>query len=315
MLDNVREEANRLGLDAVRRAAERIRGKARVTPILTVADGPAEFVDLKLENHQLSGSFKIRGAINRILADEGNHRRIVAASGGNHGVAVATTGHRLGLEVDVFVPATSPPEKARRIEALGARVHMIDEIFTEVERRCREFGVEHNALYVHPFDDEAVIAGQGTIGLELQQQVPELSSVFAAVGGGGLASGLAAALPDDVKLIAVEPEWCPTLASALAAGKPVPVPVGGLAADSLGAPVLGSLAYGALSARIQDVLLITEDEIAGAQQRLWDIARLTVEPAAACAYAGYLKRGESGPGQVVLLCGGNVERQIAGAVQ
>lgn len=292
----------------VRRAAERIGDKVRRTPVLAISDGPAGSVALKLENLQVSGSFKMRGAMNRILADEGRHRRIVAASGGNHGVAVAATGHLLGLEVDVFVPATSPAEKTRRMVALGARVHAIDASFTEVERQCRAFGVAHDALYVHPFDDETVIAGQGTIATEMLEQIPGLRTVFVAVGGGGLAAGFATGLPADVELVAVEPESCPSLASALAAGRPVTVSVGGIASDSLGAPMLGSLAFAALAPRVDKVLLVTEAEIAAAQERLWEVARLTVEPAAAAAYAGYLKRGNDAEGQAVLVCGGNVER-------
>lgn len=287
-------------------AARRIAGRVRRTPVLDLETGSGSPVVLKLEQLQLSGSFKIRGAMNRILADGGRHSRVVAASGGNHGVAVTETCRQLGLDVDVFVPATSPPGKLARMDELGARVHVIDASFTEVEARCQEFGREHDALFVHPFDDPEVMAGQGTLALEILDQVPDVRSVFVAVGGGGLAAGISQALPDHVELVAVEPEACPSLQAALAAGRPVGVPVGGVAADSLGAPLLGERAYEVLSHRVESVLSVTEEEIIAAQLALWDGARVVAEPAAAAAYAGYLKRADPGPGQVVIICGANI---------
>ena len=241
----------------LREAVDRLRGRIRRTPVLELAAGDVERLSLKLENLQLSGSFKIRGAMNRILADKGAHDRVVAASGGNHGVAVARTCRALGLEVDVFVPASSPPEKTGRMTMLGARVHVVDAPFTEVEQQCTEYGREIGALFVHPFNDAAVIAGQGTLGLEMVEQIPDLRTVYVSVGGGGLAAGLARSLPESVHIVAVEPEACASLTAALAAGRPVPTPVGGVAADSLGAPIVGDRAFATLRPRVRPTLTVT----------------------------------------------------------
>lgn len=292
--------------DEVQAAAARLDGRVRRTPVLAIEDRHFGRVALKLESLQLSGSFKVRGAMNRILVDEGRHGRVVAASGGNHGVAVAETCQRLGLPADIFVPASASRAKTRRISAAGAQLHLVDAPFADVEARCQEFGRAHGALFVHPYDDPGVISGQGTIGLELLDQMPNVDTVFVAVGGGGLAAGLAAALDPGVHIVAVEPELCPTLTAALAAGRPVEAPIGGAAADALGAPALGQFAYEVLSRRLTGVTTVSEDEIRAAQALLWDRCRLVVEPAAACAFAGFLRHG-GGPGSVVIVCGGNVE--------
>jgi threonine dehydratase len=215
-------------------------------------------VAVKLESLQRSGSFKIRGAFNRILRDSAAHRRVAAASGGNHGAAVACAGHALGLQVDVFVPATAPAEK---------------------------------------------------VGLEILEQLPEATKIVVAVGGGGFAAGVAIAGDGRAELVPVEPELSPTLARARAAGQPVEIAVGGVAADSLGAPRLGDIAFSVLREG-HEVVLVAEQSILAAQRRLWDELRLAVEPAAACAWAALdedaLRLTEDDV-VVVVLCGGNVD--------
>jgi threonine dehydratase len=163
---------------------------------------------------------------------------------------------------------------------------------------------------VHPFEDEAVVAGQGTVGLEILAQRPEVTKVVVSVGGGGLAAGVAVALAGQAELIATEPSACPTLAAALAAGEPTPVDVGGVAVDSLGAPLFGRLAYQLLAPVVEKVVLVEEDEIVAAQQRLWEEVRVIVEPAAACAWAAATSsHAEMGPDDrvVVVACGANVD--------
>lgn len=291
-------------------ARARIAPFTRVTPLL-VPEPAIHRVALKLENLQISGSFKLRGALNRMMVDEGRHRRVAAASGGNHGIAVAYAARELGLGADVFVPASCPSEKRRLIEQSGAQLHIVEKPFQLVDELCRSFASESGALYLHPYDDPEIVAGQGTVALEILEQSPDVSSVVVAVGGGGLASGIAAGLGGRAKLIAVEPERCPTLNAALAAGTPVPVDVGGVAEDSLGAPILGAIAYGILARAVEGVTLVSDDAILRAQQSLWDAARLMVEPAAACAWAavtqGMMDTSSEGT-MVVVCCGGNIAR-------
>ncbi len=295
----------------VERAAERLRGLVRRTPLLELEpEAGRPRVALKLECLQASGSFKLRGATNRILLDEGRHRRVVARSGGNHGIAVAHACRRLGLAADVFVSENAPAHKVLAIEAAGAQVHRPEGPEDDATARCLDFAERHDALFVHPFDDPAVAAGQGTVGLEILEQCPDVTHVVVAVGGGGLATGTALALDGAAQIVPVEPVLCPTLASALEAGRPVPVEVGGAAADALGSPQLGDLAYSVLSPLVRGVTLVGEDEILAAQRSLWETYRLAVEPAAACAWAGV--RGEgldlgAGARIVVVACGGNLD--------
>jgi threonine dehydratase len=301
----------RVTRDEVQRAAERLRGLVRWTPLLEIDPEPRHpRVALKLECLQASGSFKLRGATNCILLDEGRHERVVATSGGNHGIAVAHACRQLGLAADVFVSASAPMHKVRSMEAAGARVHRVDHPSPEVAARCLKFAERHEALFVHPFDDPAVVAGQGTLGLEILEQSPDVTHIVVAVGGGGLAAGLALALAGTVQVMPIEPARCPTLAAALDAGHPVPVEVGGVAVDSLGSPLLGNLAYAVLSPLIRSVTLVSEDEIRVAQRQLWRKYRLAVEPAAASAWAAVLGGElELGPDArvVVIVCGGNVD--------
>ena len=292
-------------------AASRIAEYARRTPLLDVDPTfGARRVVLKLECLQLSGSFKIRGALNKLIADRAHYTRVAAASGGNHGVAVATASAELGLEAHVFVPSSAPAEKVRRIAAAGGNARVIDGPFAEAALECARFAESEDALLVHPFDDPAVIAGQGTLALELLEQLPEVTKVVVAVGGGGLAAGVAAALAGQAELVAVEPEQCPTLAAALDAGTPVNVHVGGVAVDSLGAPRLGSLAFDLLQPVVSRVALVPDARIVAAQQFLWEEYRLALEPAAASGWAALADGMIECNGDdvvAVVACGGNVD--------
>jgi len=304
------ETDSQLTRSDVEGAATRLRGLVRRTPMFAVDPKPGgPRIVLKLECFQVSGSFKIRGATNRILLDEGRHERVVATSGGNHGIAVAHASRRLGLVADVFVSADAPAHKVRAIEAARARVHHADPS-RELSAVGREFAERHDALYVHPFDDPGVVAGQGTLGLEILEQCPDATHVVAAVGGGGLSAGIALALAEKARVVPVEPALCPTLAAGLAAGGPVTIEVGGVAADALGSPHLGALAYELLSPLVRTVPLVDEDEIRTAQGHLWEQYRLAVEPAAACAWAAVVGgHAELEPDAwvVVIICGGNLD--------
>ncbi len=299
-----------VSLEQVRQAQDRLKGRIRTTPILDLPPGPnGELVSVKLEFLQLSGSFKARGATNRIALDEGRHGRVTAVSGGNHGAGVALAGRTFGLPVDIFLPKSSPVHKLKLIESLGAELHLIDGTFPDAVEACARFTETHDALFVHPFDDPGTIAGQGTLGLEVMAQRPDTAAVVVSVGGGGLAAGITVALNGAARVVAAEPVTCRSLAAALEAGEPTRVEVGGLSGDALGAPVIGEIAFNVLSAAGDPVVEVTEDDLVVAQQDVWDRLRLCVEPAAACAWAAAFKEGVIKPGErvVVVLCGSNVD--------
>ncbi|HXF71832.1 MAG TPA: threonine/serine dehydratase [Actinomycetota bacterium] len=272
-------------------AAARIAASVRRTPTLELEHGafgvPGRLV-LKLEQLQHTGSFKVRGAFNRLLQAEVGPAGVVAASGGNHGLAVAYAARALGHRAEIFVPATSPAAKVERIRAAGARVHVVPGYYAEAlaasEERVRETG----ALAVHAYDQPEVVAGQGTLGRELAEQARGLDAVLVAVGGGGLLAGIAAWFRGDVRVVGVEPERCPTLTRALEAGRPVDVEVGGAAADSLGAARAGTIALAAAERFVDRVVLVPDEAIVRARRELWSAARVVVEPGAAAPLAALL---------------------------
>jgi threonine dehydratase len=216
------------------------------------------------------------------------------------------------LKADIFLPSCSPDHKLRQIRAAGANLHVVDGPFAEAASRCADFVAANDALLVHPFEDPAVIAGQGTLGLEILEQSPDVTKVIVAVGGGGLAAGIVIALDGGAEVIAVEPKACPSLAEALRAGMPVAAPVGGIAADSLGAPVIGEVAFSVLAPSVRHAVTLSEKAILDAQQQLWQEFRLAVEPAAACSWAVLESTEVSFAADdciVVVICGGNVNPQ------
>jgi threonine dehydratase len=293
-------------------AAERIAGRVRTTPLLAVeADsfGTPLPLTLKLELFQHTGSFKVRGAFNRILAGE-PPAGVIAASGGNHGLAVAHAARTLGLPAEIFVPSSISPVKVSRLHTAGAAVTVIDGYYADAYEASQKRAAETDALVVHAYDDPTVAAGQGTVGRELSAQAPEADTVLVAVGGGGLLAGVATALARRVRVVAVEPERIPTLHAALAAGRPVDVEVGGLAADSLGARRIGDLGYRVAVDREVTSVLVSEEAIVAARQRLWDRARIAAEHAGATALAALLSgvyRPAPDERVAVIVCGGNTD--------
>jgi threonine dehydratase len=290
-------------------AAGRLAGRIRRTPVFDLPPGPnGESVSVKLEILQASGSFKIRGATNRIAMD-GARGRVTAVSGGNHGAAVAQASRSLGVRADIFLPSDSPQHKRQRIEAEGATLHVVEGTFADAAEECSRFTEDSGALLVHPFNDPGTIAGQGTLGLEVLEQCPDVAKIVVAVGGGGLAAGVAIAVDGAAEVVAAEPTACPSLAEALKAGRPTPVPVGGVASDSLGAPMIGELPFGILSPRVKQLIQVSDEEMVRAQRDVWDDLRLCVEPAAACAWAAAWADGVAVPGErvVIVLCGANAD--------
>lgn len=294
-------------------AANRIAGRVRTTPVVSVE--PAAFdtptpIALKLELLQHAGSFKARGAYNRILSNrDAAGTGVIAASGGNHGLGVAFAARMLGLPAEIFVPETSSPVKVVRLHALGATVVQTGRVYADALVASEKRAADSGALVVHAYDQPEVVAGQGTVGLELFGQA-QVDTVLVAVGGGGLIGGITATAHDAVRIVAVEPERAPTLHAALAAGGPIDIDVSGVAVDSLGASRLGALAYDIVSGRDVHSVLVSDEAICGARQALWDRLRVAAEPGGATALAALTSgryRPEPGERVAVLVCGGNTD--------
>lgn len=292
----------------IEQARARIEGHVRRTPVVQVEhDGHP--LTLKLELLQHTGSFKPRGAFNSVLSASERPKVLVAASGGNHGLAVAHVGQALGIPAEIFVPRTAPEIKVARLRTLGARVHQGGERYAEALQASREMAQQPGALAVHAYDSLPTVTGQGTVGVELAKQAPS-DTILVAVGGGGLIGGVTSWYVGSVRVIAVEPHGCPTLHSALAAGWPVPTNPSGLAADSLGASVIGDIGLAAAQATGVTSLLVGDDDIRAARQWLWREARVAAEPGGATALAAVLSgayRPEPGERVSVIVCGGNAD--------
>ena len=302
----------------VHAAAARIAGHIRVTPVIEADPGtfpPAGRVWLKLEQLQHTGSFKARGALNRILsaAEQGviPAAGVVAASGGNAGIAVAYAAARQNVAARVYVPQAVPAVKVALLQQYGAEVVKSGSRYAEGYEAAVKHAAEVGALFCHPYDQPEVCAGQGTLGLELLEQTGgELDTVLVAVGGGGLMAGIAAATEGRARVVAVEPVTIPTLNAALAAGGPVDVDVSGIAADSLGATRIGDIAYAVAERTGVRSVLVDDADIIAARQLLWDRYRLPVEHGGATALAALLAgayRPSDGERIAVVLCGANTD--------
>ncbi len=291
-------------------AARRIAPYVRRTPVITVRTDGRE-VSLKLEHLQAAGVFKIRGALNALLAGRESGRRdasVVTASGGNHGLGVATAARWLGIPATVYVPATVPDIKASRIAAAGAEVVKTGRVYADAERAAREFAAGQGRFYVHAYDDPAVVAGQGTLAGEIVADLPGCDVVAVPVGGGGLLAGVSgglAAIGHPAVVVGVEPEGCPTLHAAVEAGEPVDVGADSVAASALGASRIGGLALAAYRANPVGLALVSDKEIIAARDRLWEEYRLAVEPAAATVFAAWLSGQVPGARPCLVLSGAN----------
>lgn len=274
-----------VGLEDIRAAAERIAGHVRRTPVLELGDIGGAAVVAKLELLQHTGSFKPRGAFNKLLSSEVPPAGVIAASGGNFGLAVAYAARETGVPAEIFIPSTSPQTKIDRVRAHGANITIVEGYFAEANDALAARAEETGALVMHPFDQPQVIAGQGTLGIEIEEQVPDVDVVLIGVGGGGPLAGIAAWCGDRVRVVGVEPEGCASMTAALAAGEPVVVPVGGLASDSLGAARVGDHTFPIVRDRVERMVLVTEDQIREGQRALWEDVRLIVEPGGAAVFA------------------------------
>ena len=292
-------------------AATRIAPYVRYTPVVKLergALGIAGKIILKLEMLQPTGTFKVRGAFNLLLANRPD--LVVAASGGNFALAIAHAANVLGIPAHLFVPDSSPPEKLRRLEESGAGLTVVGGYYRDALRLSGEFVAASGGLLAHAYDQAEVVAGAGTCGGEILQQVAEVDAILVPVGGGGLIGGVASGVRTGARIIGVETEGTPTLHSARVAGEPVDVEVGGLAVSSLGAGRLGDIPWEAARKWVADSLLVTDSEVANAQRFLWDRCRLIVEPGAATPVAALLS-GAYEPAAdetvVALISGANVD--------
>ncbi len=289
-----------------------IRPHIRRTPVIHLAGTDlgvrAGRVTLKLELLQHSGSFKARGAFANLLLRPVSAGGVVAASGGNHGAAVAYAAQVLGHAATIFIPSIASPAKVERIRGYGATLMIGGRDYDDALRASEGWASGHDALRVHAFDQEETLCGQGTLALELEEQAPELDSLLVPVGGGGLLGGTAAWYGRKLRLIGVEPERCPTLTRASAAGRPVDAEVGGVAADSLGPRRVGELNYSIIRDALDQTVLVTDDEIHAAQVALWNQLRIVAEPGGATALAALLSekyRPRGGERTGVVISGGN----------
>jgi threonine dehydratase len=294
-------------------AAERlIRPHVRRTPVIGVDGGdfglPVASLILKLEFLQHAGSFKARGAFTNLLRRTIPSAGVVAASGGNHGAAVAYAAMKLGVPARIFVPTVASPAKIEQIRGYGAQLVIGGERYADALAASERWMEASGALAIQAFDHAATLAGQGTVGLELEQQAPDIDTLLVAVGGGGLIGGIGAWYRGRIKLVGVEPRHAPTLTRALEHGGPVDVEAGGVAADSLAPRRIGELVYPLAARHVATTVLVDDDAIVQAQRTLWRILRVVAEPGGAAAFAA-LESGAWRPAPAervgLLLCGAN----------
>ena len=268
-----------------------------------------EEVWLKLEQLQASGSFKARGMLNRLLSNPIPASGVIVASGGTAGIATAAAARELGVKCEVFVPTVSSPAKQQKLRELGAQVVVTGAAYADALEACLARQRETGALLTHAYDQPEVVAGAGTIGKEIEQQGGGLpDAVLVSVGGGGLIAGIASWFEGRTRVVALEPELAPTLHRARDAGKPVDVAVSGIAADSLGAKRIGSIAWEVTQRWVKESHLLADSAIRDAQLELWKEFKLAVEPAAALPLAA-LRSGIAGDARraCLVICGANVD--------
>jgi threonine dehydratase len=269
-----------------------IRSHIRRTPLLKadLADFglPSGALTFKLEMLQHSGSFKARGAFANLLLREAPQAGVAAASGGNHGAAVAYAAQKLSVPAAIFVPDITSPAKAARIRSYGAELVIAGNRYADALAASEAHVAKTGAMPVHAFDQAETLLGQGSVGMELEEDAPDIDTVLVAVGGGGLIGGVAAWYAGRARVVAVEPEQAPTLHMALAAGQPVDAPAGGIAADSLAPRRIGQLMFPIAQAHVEKVVLVSDEAIRRAQVALWSSLRVVAEPGAATPFAALL---------------------------
>jgi threonine dehydratase len=296
----------------VEAAWARIKGHVRRTPVIELAAGSLGIacpLAIKLEQLQVSGTFKGRGAFHKLLSSQVPASGVIAASGGNHGAAVAYAARALGHRAEIFVPTIASPAKVARLQSYGAIVTQVGAVYAEAREASEKRAAETGALTVHAYEDPGVFAGAGSVALEFAEQSP-FDTLLVAVGGGGLIAGCAAALGATTKIVAIETEGTPTLFEARRAGKPVQVAISGVAADALGASLIGTPNFELAQKFVAEALLVTDDAVRAAQRTLWEGLRIVAEPSGATSLAALLSgvyKPAANEKVGVLICGANTE--------
>lgn len=312
---------NTVDRSGITRTHRLIQPHIRRTP--TVQVDAADFglgsgrIVLKLELLQHAGSFKTRGAFANLLTRDVPTVGVVAASGGNHGAAVAFAAMKLGKPATIFVPSVASPAKMERICGYGAELVVAGDRYADALAASEEWAARSGALPVHAYDQTETLLGQGTIGLELEEEHPDIDTLLIAVGGGGLLAGIASWYGRSIRIVGVEPESAPTLTRALEADHPVDAEAGGIAADSLAPKRVGDLTFPIARELVDSVVLVPDSAIRAAQEALWSVLRVVAEPGGAAALAAVIS-GQYQPGAgervSVLVCGGNTSAVDFGAL-
>ncbi|KRC66368.1 threonine dehydratase [Aeromicrobium sp. Root236] len=305
-------------LNDVRAARELLQGVTEVTPMAHsrwLSSRTSTQVFLKAENLQRTGSFKIRGAYVRIsrLSEDERARGVVAASAGNHAQGVALAASLLGIKATIFMPIGAALPKVAATEGYGADIHFHGTGVTEALVAAREFAERTGAVLIHPFDHEDIIAGQGTLGLEILEQLPDVKTILVPLGGGGLAAGIALLRTErpDLRIVGVQAKDAAAYPPSLAAGKPVTSPMGITMADGISVAMPGDIPYGILESLCHEVLTVSEESMSSALISLLERAKLLVEPAGAAAVAAILEQPDAFEGPVVaVLSGGNIDALV-----
>ena len=306
-------------------ARGRIAGAVYLSPCqhsIPLSDLTGMQIFCKLDNLQRTGSFKERGARNALaqLPAEQQQRGVIAASAGNHAQALAYQGKLLGIPATVVMPKFAPLIKVSNCQKLGANVILHGKDFGEAKAHAHEIAKERGLAYIDGYDDPAIIAGQGTMGIEIVEQVPDVDAVIVPVGGGGLIAGVALAvktLRPQAKIIAVEADHVASFSAALAAGKPVMITTQATLADGLAIPQVGSNAFAIAAPLVDQTVIVTEEQIAVSILRIVELEKGVVEGSAATPLAACLSgqlKGLAGKRVVLLLCGGNIDPNVLSRV-
>ncbi len=305
---------NLVTVDAVRAAAGRIAGVARVTPLVAASsDDRWAHLFVKCENLQVTGSFKLRGASNFVsqLAPDATARGVITYSSGNHGQALAFAARRVGVPSVVVMPTTAPAVKVEGARSLGAEVHFAGTTSLHRKAAAEDLARENGLTMVPPFDHAHIIEGQGTAGLEILAQLPDVTVIYVPVGGGGLIAGIAAAvrrLQPAVRIVGAEPAGAPRMTRSLAAGAPVTLESIDSIADGLLAMRPGDITFAHVRALVDEVVTVTDEDLREAMRFLVEHAKLVAEPSGAAAVAAALRLAPAGASgrHVAVISGGNV---------
>jgi threonine dehydratase len=301
-----------IGPEHIAACEKLIRAHIRRTPVIEIDAADVGLLSgplwLKLELFQHSGSFKARGAFANLLMRKVPAAGVVAASGGNHGAAVAYGAMRMKVPAKIFIPTVASPAKVARIREYGAALVIEGERYADALAACARWSDTSGAMPIHAFDQDETLLGQGTLGMELSEQITSLDTLLVPVGGGGLISGIAAWYSGRIKIVGVEPFAAPTLTKALAAGSPVDAEAGGIAADSLAPRRVGERVFPIAKKYVHSVVLVTDEAIVQAQKALWQAVRIVAEPGGAAAFAALLSgayQPSAGERVGIVVSGGN----------